>query len=293
MVGEVCVLYPDLNDPTTPTTTISANIAPPSDCPKTEAPGHQGGNTGGYDDDLRFLLCPNIHITLYFYCVYEVFKPFDTIQRIKLIVSEDKRTYRCYVSFECSSAHAACTAMKGHSINGLNISTKLFRHSNLLDEDTDFIPKQNMISDYLIEPRSPPILMWHVASYKESKENLIRAVECIESRVGNIAIGNIKRYGRDILIKAGSVTQASLLSHFSPPEDGIIDRISPHKTFNTKRAIIYSRDLFEYSEEEILHRCPSMVYQAKKLRGNDNAFLLTLTSSYIPDCITFNHSRIK
>ena len=47
MVGEVCVPYPDLNDPTTPTTTIRANMAPPSDCPKTEAPGHQSGNTGG------------------------------------------------------------------------------------------------------------------------------------------------------------------------------------------------------------------------------------------------------
>ena len=212
MVGEICVPYPDLNDPTTPTTTISANMAPPSDSPKTEAPGHQGGNTGGYDDDLQVLLSTTIHITLDFYCVYEVFKPSDTIQCIKLIISEDKRTYRCYVSFECSSsAHAACTAMKGHSINGLNISTKLFRHNNLLDEDTDFIPKQNMISDYLSEPRSPPILMWHVASYKEGKENLIRAADCIKSRVGNIPIGNIKRYGRDILIKAGSVTQASYL----------------------------------------------------------------------------------
>ena len=120
--------------------------------------------------------------------------------------------------------------------------------------------------------------MWHVASYKEGKENLIRAADCIKSRMGNIPIGNIKRYGRDILIKAGSVTQASLLSHFSLPEDGIIDRISPHKTFNTKRAVIYSRDLFEYSEEEILHRCPSMVYQVKKLRGNNHVILLTLTS---------------
>ena len=39
--------------------------------------------------------------------------------------------------------------------------------------------------------------------------------------------------------------------------------------------------------------CPSNVYQVKRLRGANNAILLTFSSAYIPDYITFDHLRMR
>ena len=78
MVGEVCVPSPGLNDPTTPTTTFSATMAPPpSDCSKTEAPGHQGDRiTGGNVNNMRILYSCNIDIMLDYEDVYVVMKQY-------------------------------------------------------------------------------------------------------------------------------------------------------------------------------------------------------------------------
>ena len=101
-------------------------------------------------------------------------------------------------------------------------------HKNLTDEESDFVPV-NANNDFAAASvrREPPIPVWHVASYKDWRENFIRAAETIQRKVGNIRQGNFKRYGRSILIKAGTDTQAMLLSNFRPSEEGNIQSVSP------------------------------------------------------------------
>ncbi|XP_066956295.1 uncharacterized protein [Macrobrachium rosenbergii] len=93
--------------------------------------------------------------------------------------------------------------------------------------------------------RALPPPLWHVAIYKEGGKNLRKAAECIESKVGSIPIGNLKRF------------------------------------FNTLKGVVYSKDLHVFKEEEILHRCPPCVSHVKKL-GGDAAILLTFSSNYLP-----------
>ena len=122
---------------------------------------------------------------------------------------------------------------------------------------------------------------------------MLKASEAIQKKVGNIPFENLKRYGKNILIKAGNATQATLLTHFKLSENGNVLTITPHKTFNTLKGVVFSRDLYDFSEEEILERCPPYVIQVKKLRGSNNTILLTFSSKYLPDHIVINHSMIK
>ena len=157
----------------------------------------------------------------------------------------------------------------------------------------DFIPKIQDRSSKTASQRIQPTLTWHVATYKEGRHNLLRATESIQSKVGNIPPENFTVYGKNLLIKAGNSTQASLLSNFKPSESGNIQTISPHKTFNTPNGVVFSKDLYNFSEEEILERCPPSVYRVQKLGGNNNTILLTFSSNYVPDHIMINHVRIK
>ena len=133
---------------------------------------------------------------------------------------------------------------------------------------------------------SCPRPVWFVATYKVGKENYVKGVEVIQVQVGEIPEGNMKRYGKAILIKARDSSQAKMLMNFKSL-DTIIDRVTPHKTFNTVKGVIYSKDIHEFSEEEILERCPPNVCQVKKLKGTNHAIILTFSTEYIPDYIRF------
>ena len=132
-----------------------------------------------------------------------------------------------------------------------------------------------------------------MASYKEGRENFVSGSECISEIVGKIPKSNMKKYGKNILIKAQNEGQAMLLTFFHPPANGNISSMTPHKTFNTKRGVVYCKDLYEFEEEDILERCPDSVCNVRKLKGVNHAILLTFTSLVLPDYIWVNHTRLK
>ena len=253
--------------------------------------GHQGVMTGG--NDARLLYCSNISTDLDYEDIYMIFKDFGLIERIKLKLSFDKKTFISYILFDSNiSAHNACS-MNNHIINDFPIKTKLCSTAKFIKEPHDFVPadlgfdKQSFNID-----RKPPTPIWYVASYKEGRESIIEASKTIQRKVGKIPFENLKRYGKNILIKANDETQAELLTRFKSI-DGNVKAITPHKSFNTPKGVIYSKDLAVFSEDEILDMCPSNVYQVKKLRGVNNPILVTFSTIYIPDYLTFDHLRVK
>ena len=68
---------------------------------------------------------------------------------------------------------------------------------------------------------------------KEGRENLIKASECIQNKVGNIPYGNLNCYGKNILIRASNDSQAALLSNFMASESSNIKFLSLHRSFNS------------------------------------------------------------
>ena len=179
-----------------------------------KSPGHQGEpNTGGKNSGLRVLFCSNMSITMDYEQVHLLMKPYGEIYRIRLCLDKSKSSFDCYIVFDNElSARKANEHFHGHSVNDNVLKTRIFHIENFRDDSHDFIPESILFTEAIVRNLSPP--KWFVASYKKDKENLIKGMDCIKRRVGNIPDENIKRYGRAILIKAGNETQELLTFSF-------------------------------------------------------------------------------
>ena len=266
---------------------------------KTDVSGHQVVNTpGGSNPNLRVLECTQVHSSFEDYkMIFNTLSSFGTIQRIKMVLTPSEKYFDSYTTF--ANSVDAFSALEYLRENGTHFckKSKIISVTNLKDDAHDYIP-EIFVPEEEKEERVLPIPTWHVARYKEGRANMIKGAKTIQEKVGNIPRGNLKRYGNSLLIKAGNKTQAALLSRFKPSPEGNIDSISPHKSFNISKGIIYSRDLYEFSDEEILETCPANVFKVQKLKNNNsdkpnNAILLTFTTNYVPDYIFIEHSRIK
>ena len=296
MVGEVCVPSPGLNDPTTPTTTFSATMAPPpSDCSKTEAPGHQGDRiTGGNVNNMRILYSCNTDIMLDYEDVYVVMKQYGKVEKIKLRAADKGKSYDCYVLFASNSnALLAHESLNESLLNDKKIRTKLFSTNNIKFDSTDFAPEDmDPNKSGRKQERDNPEAVWHVAEYKEGS-NFMKGTEWIKWKIGNIPDKNVKRYGKAILIEADNETRASLLANFKAPVNGNIKCITPHRSFNILKGIVHSKDLYEFTEDEILERCPEVIYKVQKMKGTNNSILLFFSCKSLPEYISVCNSRIK
>lgn len=257
------------------------------------SPEHQGGNTGGVNANLRVLYCSNVSEKADFEILHLYMKKFGRVERIKLRLFKNPRYYDCYVTF--SNADSACNALAevdGKALLDSVCKAKLFNVKNLRDDDSDYVP--SMFEE--IQPgnvtRDEPKLLWHVASYKPGKENFISGCQLLQRKVGTIPKGNLKRYGKGILIKAQNDIQINMLTNFSPTEEGNISTVSPHRSFNLIRGIVYNRDVYQFDEIDILNMCPSTVYKVRKLRGTQHAMEFFFSCNSLPEFIDIDHARL-
>ncbi|MEO0900425.1 MAG: hypothetical protein AAFY71_28710, partial [Bacteroidota bacterium] len=251
--------------------------------------GHQSVKSGGmFTKDV--LYCTKIDSRIEYEHIYEEFRKYGDIRRIKLILDEASITYDLYISFYKSEV--AESALKQIKLKDPDSDStyKLLDSKNLDDGPFDFIPPK--IEESKTERKSPK-LTWHVGAFKNDSSNFIKASAYIRKKIGNLPQGYIKKYGKGILIRAGNDTQIHMLKNFHPNEEGNIKSVTPHKSFNIVKGVLYSKDLYEFDEEEILEMCPSYVYAVKKLRGFNNAIVLSFSTSSLPSDISIEHSHLK
>ena len=256
---------------------------------------HQGDKiTGGNMDNCRVLYCANLDITLDYSDIYLIMKQHGRVEKIKLKAVDKGKSYDCYVLYSLHKyANLAHKYLNGHSINEITVRTKLFNEENIIFGPQDYTPSEMFPGKPLKKlERNPTESRWFVAEYKHG-ENFIKAVECIKWKIGNIPDKNIKRYGKAILIEADNETRALLLKNFKPPSSGNIKSVTPHRTFNLMKGIIHSRDLYEFSEDEILQRCPVNIYKVQKLKGLNNSILLFFSNQYLPEYVSVCNIRIS
>ena len=257
--------------------------------------GHQTASaSGGNRENLRVLWCTHLYLNTSYETIYNVFCTFGRIERIKLKLGDNDMYFEAFITFMNSDcARSAYEGYDGTAADKNLYKTRLINSRNLVDDEFDFIPSVYMnigVRQKVDRPKPTPF--WHVASYKDGKENMFSGTNCLKRKFGFLPKGNLKKYGRGILIKAENKLQAAMLNNFTPSQDDVISKIVPHHTFNTLKGIIYSRDLFEFSEEEILDMCPGTVYQVKKLNGGNGAILLHFNTRFLSEHIDFEHSRI-
>ena len=260
-----------------------------------KALGHQGANnTGGTKVNLRVLRCTRLKLSTNYKTLYNIFKEFGQIERIKLILEHGGSSFEAFITF--GDSESASKAQEGYAGSGAEESqwkTSLWNIKNVTENQSDYIPSYYMTNENTKVHRPKPTPYWYIASYKEGQENYIVGTRCLKSSFGFLTKENMKKYEKGILIKAKDPKDAALLSNFSPDEDDAISEINSHPTFNMVKGVVYSRDLFSFSEEEILEMCPPSVYKVKKLSGNNGAILLHFNTQYVPEHIIVEHSRIR
>ena len=221
-------------------------------------------------------------------------KQHGRVEKIKLKSEYGGKSCESYVLFSSHEfANLAHKYLNGHNINEKTVRTKLFSENHISFGPQDFTPAE-------MDPDKPcrkvernlPDAKWYVAEYK-SGNNFMKATEWIKWKIGKIPDKNLKRYGKAVLIEADDDTRASLLANFKPPANGNIKSVTPHRSFNLIKGIVHSRDLYEFSEEEILERCPDNIYRVQKLRGTNNSILLFFSSGYLPEFISVCNSRLR
>ena len=296
-------------DSLAPVMNISANIDLSSELPKSssvitlEPYSHSSPNISGDENrknsNLKVLYCEGLPRTIDYESLFKVMKPYGIILRMKLRLSKDKSSFETYITFNShDQAKNALNDVQCGKVHTMNCHGKLYNVKNVNNSDYDFIPKLSDLYEADDDNdgeciKTIPEPVWYIGYYKEGCENIIKGSECLERKVGSIPRGNLKRYGRNILIKAGNESQAVLLGSFTPSPSDVIIKVTSHPIFNNSRGIVFSRDLFDFSEEEILKRCPPSVIKVKKLKGMNSAILLTFFSSHLPDYIQFRHLNIS
>ena len=236
---------------------------------------------------LDTLLLHNVCPSYSYSALHGALKEFGTIHRIRVVYDADD-TNRCYVQYSSGTeAQTAFEAAASLPVGGRHFRADLLDSANVSAGDNDYVP--NLFEDAATATsprvRQAPTPRWFVAYYREGRGNFIHASRYLMKEVGWIPDGNLKTYGKGILIRACDLTQAKMLLNLPCSPSSIFEAIKPHRSFNTSKGCLYNRDLYEFSEADILAMCPDSVQKVTKLRGGNNMVLLHFYGSLLPDSI--------
>ena len=146
--------------------------------------GHQGvKNTGGNNAYLRVLYCSNMDF-MNFEEVHMLFKQYGKIKRIRLKLTENERSLGSYVVFTSSvSAEDAHNKLGGHTVNSFTLRTSLLDVRNLKDDSFAYFPED--VSKDFVKMKAP-MPVWFVATYKDDKENYVKATDTLHRALNGI-----------------------------------------------------------------------------------------------------------
>ena len=150
--------------------------------------------------------------------------------------------------------------------------------------------KTNPVKDNVRTPQPP---MWLVVKAKEDNFNYYKFSKYIQQKVGGIKSGEITRFGKNsVLIHAKSKTQSQMLSMMNIDNDEVVEKISPHLNVSYGRGVVFDRDLYDFTEGEILDMCPQSVWKVKKV-PNGYMMIFHFGDSNVPSHIIIENERIR
>ncbi|MPD05299.1 hypothetical protein E2C01_101034 [Portunus trituberculatus] len=193
---------------------------------------------------------------------------------------------RCYVTFlSCDEARLAVEHVASLSLAGSVFKTELLHSRNISDSNTDYIP--NLFDNHSVNsvPEVRQILppRWFVAYYRNGRGNFIHGSRYLVKEIGTIPEGNLKKYRKGVLVQAKDIMQARMLQHLPCSTDRMFETVKAHPTFYYSKGCVYSQDLYEFYEKEILAMCPNSVQKMNKMKNSSNMVLLTFFGSILPN----------
>ena len=107
---------------------------------------------------------------------------------------------------------------------------RLFDVCNLKDDPFNYFPGDD--TQDIVE-RKVPMPVWFVATYMGGQENYVKATEILHRALNCIPSNNMKKYGKNILVKVKKNSiHSKLLQGYKPRECSSITSIS-HRSFSS------------------------------------------------------------
>ena len=175
--------------------TLEPYVTPKADDSSSRSVSSSGNQKGKQSVDryahMRVLHCDNLSLSVNYEDIFKSMKKFGIIERMRIRLSPSKRSFEAYIVYNShSEAEDALEEVNSGNIQDISNKAKLYSIRNFNDSDLDFVPKFSDLYDAETpEPRSAPHPIWHLASYREGCQNLIKGSECLERKVGSIPKG--------------------------------------------------------------------------------------------------------
>ncbi|MPC25494.1 hypothetical protein E2C01_018611 [Portunus trituberculatus] len=136
----------------------------------------EGRISAGFDS----LLMVNVNPSFSYHALHSLLKAYGTVLRIRLVYDKDFPSNRWYVTFlSCDEARLAF-----EHVASLPLAGSVFK-TELLQSQVHQIP--------------PP--RWFVAYYRNGHGNFIHASWYLAKEIGTIPEGNLKKYGKGVLVR--------------------------------------------------------------------------------------------
>ena len=224
-------------------------------------------------------------------------KIYGPVIKLRIRYDFQRNQSEVLVVFECEcSATKACKNLYTSEFNQIwpFHNVKQWDIRNIAEDPKDFIIKQDPNQDQGKTPKQRPTpVMYHYISLKEGKSNLLRIHTSIQNQIGHIPDNNLRRYSKGLLLKADTPTQAAMIPQIDLKKLSEVIKIEEHKTFNTVKGVIYSSDLMDFNEDEVVAMCPNTVKEIYKVGGKKNTLIVTFNTVMMPDRVKIGPISFK
>ena len=133
---------------------------------------------------------------------------------------------------------------------------------------------------------------WLIATTNDDRGNVYNIRKLLRQQVGDISNARITRFGRNsFLIHAKSLAQAAMISNLKTGAEGLLKEIRPHFSFSYTKGVVFSRDLYELPEDEILGMCPDNVWKVFKV-PKSSMIILTFNNDHLPFYVVIDSEKI-
>ena len=244
----------------------------------------EGPNFNGDETILR-IECLPLHWN--YESIYHEFSVFGCVKEIRLRLAENSNSWQVWVFF---STH-------GEALNAFTKTSKKKSECQLVNKAPSNLDRyhpqvEDRNSVCLNVSRSPLPAMWLIVTTKEERTNLYNFRKLVRIKAGDLGNSNITRFGRNsFLVHAKSAAQATMLLNLRIDPDSVIKEIKPHYNFSYAKGVIFSRDLYELPDDEILDMCSENVWKIQKI-PRSTMIVITFYNETLESHIVVDRERI-
>ena len=219
----------------------------------------------------------------------EMFRKFGDIKVIKFCETEDFAFWRVWIEF--ATHEDAINAFKSSSSEDLKcILTHKVPHN--IDVDSFYPARVNQkTAEGTRNDRKPLPARWLIVLTKSDLCNLFHFRKHLRSLVGTLNNSDITRFGRNsFLVHAKSYRQGHMVSKLK--NTIMIKEVKPHYSFSYAKGVVFSQDLYDLSDEELLEMCDDKVWKVFKV-PRSKMIIFTFNTEGVPDYVYIDRERFR